>query len=166
MLPADRTTRRLRLRRVTMADLDTFIDLETELRRRETPPRDAPERGVWTGYLEQFARVWDDGQLGYWTIGYDGQVVGFGGVKPKRWRDWNCWNLYFRLYPQVTGLGLATEMAREAVSVAAEQHAEWPVLVQTRPANLPAIAVAQRAGLTRRPELDADGWVVLLLERS
>ena len=165
MLPADRKTRRLHLSRISMADLDAFIDLETELRRHETPPRGAPERGAWTGYLKQFARVWDDGQVGYWTIRYDGRVVGFGGVKPKRWRDRNCWNLYYRLWPQVTGLGLATEMACEAVTVAAGQQPEWPVLVETRPPNRPAIAVAQRAGLTRRPDLDADGWVVLLLER-
>ena len=165
MLPVDRTTRRLHLHRVTMADLDAFVDLETELRRHETPAREAPERGTWTGYLEQFVRVWDDGELGYWTIRYEGRVAGFGGVKPKHWRDGNCWNLYYRLYPQMTGLGLATEMAREAVAAAAERHPEWPVLVETRPANRLAIAVAQRAGLTRRPDLDADSWVILLLAR-
>ena len=90
-------------------------------------------------------------------------MAGFGGVKPKTWRGGPCWNLYYRLYPQLTGLGLATEMARAAIAAAAEQHPDWPVLVETGPHNGPAIAVAERAGLPRRPELDADGWAVLLL---
>ena len=148
-----------------MADLDAFVDLETELRRGENPPRHPPDRTVWTGYLEQFVAVWGNGEQGYWAAEYAGQVAGFGGVKPKRWRGRECWNLYYRFFPRYMGLGLATELSREAVAVAAQERPDWPVLVETRPSNAAAIAVAEHAGLTRRPELDDDGWAVLLLER-
>lgn len=156
---AARSTARLELRRVTMDDADGFIALETALH------GDEPDRATWTSYLAQFAAVWDGGDLGYWSAHCDGELVGFGGVKPKRWHDRDCWNLYYRLFPRFTGLGLATELARAAIEASGEVRPDWPVLVETRPANRAAIAVAERAGLIRQPDLDADGWAVLLLER-
>jgi RimJ/RimL family protein N-acetyltransferase len=159
------TTPRLRLTPVAVTDADAFVALEIALRSLETPPRDAPDPVTWAGYLAQFVAVWDDGPLGYWTARRDGEVVGFGGVKPKRWRERDCWNLYYRLHPSRHGSGLATELARAAVAAATVTRPEWPVLVETRPTNPAALAVAERAGLTRRPDLDDDGWAVLLLER-
>lgn len=158
------TTRRLRLTPVSIADADAFVALETALRAAESPPREPPDRARWAGYLEQFVAVWAHGPLGYWTARLDGHVVGFGGVKPKHWQGRDCWNLYYRLHPDHHGSGLATELARAAVAAAAGIRPAWPVLVETRPTNLAAIAVAERAGLSRRPELDADGWAVLLLD--
>jgi RimJ/RimL family protein N-acetyltransferase len=148
-----------------MADADCFIALEGELRALEDPPRAAPDPETWTAYLAQFVEVWDGGELGYWSAHHQDQLVGFGGVKPKRWRERDCWNLYYRLFPKETGRGFATELARAAVTAGAEVQPDWPVLVETRPTNIAAIAVAERAGLVRRPALDGDGWAVLLLER-
>ena len=137
------TTPRLRLTPVALTDAEAFVALESALRAAATPPREAPDRATWAGYLAQFVAAWSDAPLGYWTACRDGAIVGFGGVKPKRWRGRECWNLYYRPHADQHGQGLATELARAAVA---------------------AIAVAARAGLTRRPELDDDGWAVLLLE--
>ena len=39
------------------------------------------------------------------------QVAGFGGVQPEQWRGRDCWNLYYRIWPQLWGRGIATERA-------------------------------------------------------
>ena len=147
------TTQRLSLYPVTMADLDEFIALHAA----EGSPRPAD---VLTRLLQDFCAVWEGGEHGYWRLVLDGRTAGFGGVKPKTWRGRRVWNLYYRIWPDLQGKGLATEMARKAISVAAELHPGWPVLVETRPGNAAAIKVAESVGMTRHP--DADGWAVFL----
>jgi RimJ/RimL family protein N-acetyltransferase len=153
MIPV--TTQRLTLHPVSMADLDDFIALHAA----DAEPR--PDDTL-TRLPEEFCATWESGGHGYWKIVFDGRTAGFGGVKPKTWRCRNVWNLYYRIRPELRGRGLATEMARKAVSVAAGLRPGWPVLVETRPANAAAIKVAEGLGMTRHP--DADGWAVFLLE--
>ena len=171
MIPAERTTSRLRLRRVVADDLAAFVALEAALRAREVPPRDPPDPAESARYLTAFTSVWDRGELGYWAIGFrdggfrngglrDG-VVGFGGVQPKEWRGLRCWNLYYRVHPDLWGGGVATETAREAVAAAREAHPSWPVVVETAPGNAAAVAVAERVGLTVR-ERGGDRAVLVL----
>jgi RimJ/RimL family protein N-acetyltransferase len=160
----ERSTERLRLRRVSTDDLEAFVALESSLRAREEPPREPAAVGDSARYLADFVRVWDRGDHGYWTVEFAGRIAGFGGVAPKLWQDRQCWNLYYRVAPDLWGLGIATEVAREAVAAGAVVHPSWPVLVETRPWNAAAIRVAERAGLSRR-EARADGkYAVLLLE--
>ncbi len=78
VLSPQRSTARLQLSRVTLADIDGFVDLETELRRRRNPAAGPPDRKVLTEYLARFSDVWEAGTLGYWTIRYSGEVAGFG----------------------------------------------------------------------------------------
>ncbi len=165
MPAAERSTARLVLRPIGVDQLDAYVDLQTHLRRLEDPPRPPADPVACAGYLATFAQAWTTEGLGYWCAYLDGTVAGFGGVQPKRWLGQDCWNLYYQLFPHQTGRGLATELALAAIGAAAEVRPEWPVLVETRPTNSAAIAVAVRAGLTRRSELDADGWAVLLLDQ-
>ena len=160
-----RSTSRLLLRRVAMDDLAAFVALETTLRALEEPPRDPPDAADSARYLAAFAQVWDEGELGYWTIVVHGRVAGFGGVQPKLWRGRRCWNLYYRLAPEFQGQGIATETAREAIAAGFDDHPDWPVLVETRPWNTGAIKVAERAGLVRQAAQPDDDYAVLLLER-
>jgi RimJ/RimL family protein N-acetyltransferase len=166
MAPFERSTARLRLRRVTMDDLAAFVALEASLRAREEPPRERPAIAQSARYLADFTRVWDRGELGYWTIVFQGRIAGFGGVQPKLWRERRCWNLYYRVAPDFWGLGIATEMAREAIAAAAAVHPAWPVVVETRPWNTAAIRVAERAGLSRQEARIEDEYAVLLLETT
>ncbi|MBB5958127.1 RimJ/RimL family protein N-acetyltransferase [Saccharothrix tamanrassetensis] len=160
MVRPEPTTARLRLRRVSMDDLHAFVALETALRTRDG--RGAPDPAKSADYLADFVRVWEDGDLGYWTVRQGEHVVGFGGVRPKPWQDRRCWNLYYRVDPARWGQGIATEVSREAVAAAGTVRPEWPVLVETRPSNTAAIRVAEQAGLLRQDDLD--GYAVLLLE--
>ena len=154
-LPVKRlATQRLSLHRVSMDDLDEFIALHAV----EDKPRPVEQT---TRLLRDFCAVWESGEHGYWKIVFGDRTAGFGGVKPKTWRGRHVWNLYYRIWPDLQGKGLATETARAAISVAAQRHPDWPVLVETRPDNAAAIKVAEGAGMTRHP--DADGWAVFLL---
>lgn len=149
----ERTTERLTLRRVRMSDLPDFVALERAL--RATEKRSPPDEAESAEYLRRFTEVWDRGDLGCWAIEMTGRVVGFGGVQPHG----DAWNLYFRVDPARHGLGIATEMAREAVATAGEVRPDWVVRCETRPWNTAAIKVAERAGLTRID--DHDGYAVL-----
>lgn len=153
-LPMKRlATQRLSLHRVTMDDLDDFLALHALESRR-------PAEAI-TQLLRDFCATWAGGEHGYWKIVLNGRTAGFGGVKPRMWRDRPVWNLYYRIWPDLRGQGVASEMARAAVSVAAQLHPDRPVLVETRPDNAAAIKVAEGVGMTRHP--DADGWAVFLL---
>lgn len=160
----ERSTERLLLRRVYESDLDAFVALESALRAREVPPRNPPEVASSARYLSDFVDVWERGELGYWTVLLAGNIVGFGGVQPKRWRARRCWNLYFRVVRALWGRGIATEMAREGIAAGRDAHPDWPVLAETRPWNVAAINVAERAGLVRQADDTEDGYVVLFLE--
>ncbi|MFI9384815.1 GNAT family N-acetyltransferase [Kutzneria sp. NPDC052558] len=143
---------RLSLVPVSMDDLDEFLSLHAATESRSVE--------ALTQLLRDFCAVWERGEHGYWKIMLGSRVAGFGGVKPKTWRGQQVWNLYYRVWPDLQGQGIATEMAREAIAVAALRHPDWPVLVETRPDNIAAIKVALGVGMTRHP--DADGWAVLL----
>ena len=110
--------------------------------------------------LDAFIQAWDEYGISYWSVEFEGELIGVAGIEPLEFGDRSCWNLYYRLTPSAWGKGLASEAAREAVSVAAAVEPEWPVVARTRPGNLPSARVAQRAGLERRSDLDADGYVV------
>lgn len=158
----DLRTARLLLRRVEETDLADFDALEAAIRSAETPPRKPPARERSAAYLAMFLRAWHEGDLGYWSVRYQDRVVGFGGVQPKTWRGRECWNLYYRVHPDCQGLGIASEVAAAAITAAAEVHPEWPVLVETRPDNLPAIRVAERAGLLRLGPEENEEYATLL----
>lgn len=152
----ERRTERLLLRRVRDTDLDEFVALQAAITARP------PDRETSARYLSDFVRAWDHSDLGYWSVTYEGRVVGFGGVQPKVWRGRRCWNLYYRVHPDCQGLGIAGEVTREAIAAAAEVHPEWPVLVETDPDNVAAIRVAERAGLIRLPPEENEQYATLL----
>lgn len=152
----ERRTDRLLLRRVEETDLADFDALEAAIRGA------SPARERSAAYLAMFLRAWEEGDLGYWSVRYQDRVVGFGGVQPKVWRGRECWNLYYRVHPDYQGLGIAGEVARAAITAAAEVRPEWPVLVETRPDNLPAIRVAERAGLIRLGPEENEEYATLL----
>ncbi len=111
--------------------------------------------------MHEFVRGWQEDGIGYWSLSSMRRLSVSRGVRPLQFRGRTCWNLYYRLAPKVWGMGLAVEAACEAVAVAEALHPDWPVRARTRPANGPAVRVAEGAGLTQRSDLDAGGFVVL-----
>lgn len=59
----------------------------------------------------------------------------------------------------VWGRGFAGEAAREALAAPLERDRSRPVVVRTRPNNAAAQRLAQRIGMSRRSELDSDGFI-------
>ncbi len=108
--------------------------------------------------LREWRQHWEDNGFGYWAVMLSNttKVVGFGGVMHVLWPKRDVLNLYYRLTPGVWGQGYATELARTAVTLARTYLPQWPVVARIRPANIPSIRTAERAGLQRRPDLDTE----------
>jgi [ribosomal protein S5]-alanine N-acetyltransferase len=155
-----RATTRLRLRRITAGDLPTLIAIHTDPATNFYRPGGPPTPEWSRQMVEALIAAWDDQGIGYWSIEFEGQLIGVAGIEPLEFEGRSCWNLYYRLTPTAWGKGLASEAAREAVEVAAAVHADWPVVARTRPENLPSARVAEGAGLERRPDLDGGGFIV------
>jgi RimJ/RimL family protein N-acetyltransferase len=102
--------------------------------------------------------AWDEGGVHYWAVEHEQHLVGTAGLRPVTLHDRRCWNLYYRLSPDVWGNGFATQAAREAVRYAAELPDDLPVMARTRPSNAGAQRVARKAALERREDLDSDGF--------
>lgn len=156
-----RATSRLRLRRIAEADAATVAAIQRDPRTNGHRPGGPPSAADAEQDVRGFLSTWQEHGIGYWVVEFQASIVGVAGVRPFAFRGRDCWNLYYRFSPEVWGVGLAVEAAREAVAVAAEQPPARPVVARTRPSNQGAIRVAQNAGLTRRPELDGDGFIVL-----
>jgi [ribosomal protein S5]-alanine N-acetyltransferase len=156
---APRRTRRLTLRPVTADDLDALVTLSIDPRVNLHRPGGPPTRAQARRIVREFISHWERDGLGYWLVERDEQVVGIAGTRPIVLRGRPCWNLYYRFSPTVWGQGVAGEATREAVRAAREHGPQRLVVARTRADNAPAIRLALAIGLTRRPELDADGFV-------
>jgi len=156
---APRRTQRLILRPITAADLDALVALSVDPRVNRHRPGGPPTRRQATEIIRDFIGHWEQDGLGYWAVQRDGAIVGIAGTRPILLRGHRCWNLYYRFSPAVWGQGVAGEATREAVRVAREQEPERLVVARTRADNAPAIRLALAVGLTRRRDLDADGFV-------
>jgi RimJ/RimL family protein N-acetyltransferase/adenylate kinase family enzyme len=156
---AERRTARLRLRRVTEADIPGVVAISTDPRTNRHRPDGTPTPDEAAGIARRFIRGWEENGIGYWLVEYEARSVGVAGITAITLGDMDCWNLYYRFSPEVHGRGLAAEATREAIAVARELTPEWPVVARTRPDNEPAIRLALAIGLVRRPDLDGDGYV-------
>jgi RimJ/RimL family protein N-acetyltransferase len=155
-----RITARLRLRRPAPDDVESIVAIDSDPRTNLFRPGGAPspEQNSLTFY--EFIRGWEVHDFGYWVVEFGGQVIGMVGVEAQHFLNRQCWNLYYRLSPDVWGRGFAVEAAREAVAVAYVLEPTWPVVARTRATNSAASRVAHNVGLGRSPELDTDGFDV------
>jgi ribosomal-protein-alanine N-acetyltransferase len=152
-------TERLRLRRITEADLGAVIAISTDPRTNEHRPRGAPTIEESNAIARDFIDDWQRHGIGYWVVEHKGRVIGIAGVKPVRLGGGDYWNLYYRFSPVVWGKGLAAEATRAAIAAAGAHTPARPVIARTRPNNTPAAQLALAIGMTRQPELDADGYI-------
>jgi len=162
-------TERLVLRRPTADDLD---DVE-RIHGNPAVWRHSPDRGGgWDraeceANLRKWTAAWAADGVGFWAVECEKRVIGFGGLMWLRGRDGgpDVLNVYYRFEPEAWGKGYATEMVRKAVALAQVQLPGAPLIVSTRPTNVEAARVAERAGFERRPDLDRGGMHVYALDR-
>lgn len=104
--------------------------------------------------LEVWRQHWRSEGFGYWVVRspQDGQVLGFGGVRPVA-EDEDFLNLYYRFRPSAWGKGYATELGRASLALAAKMAPGVPVVALIRPRNEPSIRVAQRLGMRLEGEV-------------
>lgn len=135
---------------------------------RYNPQGPDPDLAASEATLQTWLQQWREEGFGYWavTLRSDPTVIGFGGVRRLIWRNRDILNLYYRLTPSAWGRGYATEVAQSAVALARTHLPSLPVVARVRPVNRASARTAQRAGLPRRPDLDADehhvyalGWL-------
>ncbi len=114
--------------------------------------------------LRSMMQHWETYGFGYWavTLPQQEEVLGFGGVEYRVWREREVLNLYYRFTPSAWGQGYATEVARTAVALARAHLPQWPVVARTRAGNNASMRTAERAGLVRRPDLDTEHIVYAL----
>ncbi|MGW0803355.1 GNAT family N-acetyltransferase [Nonomuraea sp. NPDC002799] len=151
MTPAvSRLTERLRLDRPTFADVTAHYEIHGDPEtHRFNPAGPLASPADSEAELSEWAAHWEEHGFGYWTVRTraDGQVIGFGGVVYRDYGHGVMLNLYYRFRPSAWGRGLAQEMAREAIVLAAETVSGAPVVAVINPANTPSVRVAEQVGL-------------------
>ncbi len=100
--------------------------------------------GYWTVLLAD--EMWPDGTRGLFPgdVGY--KIAGLGGIQHHKVADQPVLNVYFRFAPEVQGRGLATTVLQHAIDVASHVAPDVDLVIRTRPANVAARRVAERAG--------------------
>ena len=153
-----RRTADLVLRPVRAEDVESLVAIETDPRTTRNSPTGPPTREQAKQLLLSVVAAWDEGGPHYWAVQHERQLVGTAGLRRAKLHERECWNLYYRLSPDVWGRGFATQAAREAVGFAAVMLGELPVVARTRPDNSAAQRVALKVGLERREDLDSNGF--------
>jgi [ribosomal protein S5]-alanine N-acetyltransferase len=158
-------TERLVLRRLRPTDgLAMFAIHGDPATNQYNPHGPDPDLATSEETLQSWRRHWEEHGFGYWAVAlpYSENIIGFGGVEHRIWRDRNILNLYYRFTPGAWGHGYATELAQTAVALARKHLLQWPVIARTRAENIASIRTAERAGLLRRPDLDTEHIVFAL----
>jgi RimJ/RimL family protein N-acetyltransferase len=102
--------------------------------------------GQTRDWLTLAASRFDADGLSYWTVRLrdDDTIIGVGGAQRQRT---GAWNLNYRIHTDHQGQGLATEVARTAMTLAAKLDNTVPVLAWIAEHNLASRRVAENVGL-------------------
>ena len=100
-------------------------------------------------WLRRAAARFDADGLSYWTVRRrdDATIVGVGGAQRQRT---GAWNINYRIHTDHQGQGLASELARMAVTLATELDGSVPVIAWIAEHNIPSRRVAENVGLVNR----------------
>ena len=150
---------RLRLRAPTLADMPRLVALSTDPRVNRHSPSGPPTEAQSRAAVRETIDAWRRDGIGHWLVEHDGRLAGVTGVRPIKLDGDLYWNVYYRFAPETWGKGIASEALRAALAAARDHLPGRPFVVRTRPTNDAAMQLAQAVGLTRSPQLDADGFV-------
>jgi ribosomal-protein-alanine N-acetyltransferase len=157
--PTELRTERLLLRAPTLADMSRLVALSTDPRVHRHNPSGAPTVPESRAAVCESIGAWRRDGIGHWLVEHDGRLAGVAGVRPITLQGDLYWNVYYRFAPETWGRGIASEAVRAALATARDHLPGRQFVVRTRPTNETAMQLAQAVGLTRSPQLDADGFV-------
>jgi RimJ/RimL family protein N-acetyltransferase len=158
-------TARLLLRRPTENDVGhvyaIHCDPETN---RHNPAGPIGSLDEARSMLAEWLEHWRCHGFGYWIVraGASGAPIGVGGVHRRELDGDTVLNLYYRFTPSAWGKGLATELARAAVSRGRREFPSLPIAALVHPANAASAAVARKAGMTKAGETQHNGGLRLV----
>jgi RimJ/RimL family protein N-acetyltransferase len=155
----------LTFRRVTADDLEIVARLHSDPATNAHNPYGADaDLDVTRSRLEEFVRHWDDYGFGYELICDADEVIGICGVRRDVWQSLQVLNLYWRLLPEFWGRGYARAAGQHALDAARAVRHREPVIARIVAGNAASEHLAEKLGMSRRPDLDAtmDGadWVI------
>lgn len=156
-------TKRLTLRKPRPTDaLDVFVIHGDPRTNQYNPAGPDTSIDVSQGRLDGWLKNWEEDGIGYFVVENMGLTVGFAGVRHADAADWGekaepVLNLYYRFAPEAQGHGFAGEAVRAVLDYAAEQRPDRPVVVITKPTNMPSIGLAKHLGFEFTRFIEYDG---------
>lgn len=110
---------------------------------------------------------WERHGFGLWLLRdrHTGEMVGRGGLQHTYATNLNAVEAAWTIAPQRWGQGLATEMARAALSIAFAHLRLLEVVALTRPDNLASRRVMEKAGFGYQRDIELGGLVYVLYSR-
>jgi ribosomal-protein-alanine N-acetyltransferase len=162
-------TERLWLDRPALDDVPALHAVHADPRtNRYNPAGSVTEAARSLAMVEEWLAHWDRYGFGYWAVRDRpaGPVIGAGGIRHHDLAGEGVLNLYYRFAVAVWGLGYATELATEAVRLAARDLPGVPVVAIVHPDNAASRRVAERAGLHLTGVTPHQGGTRLLLSTA
>lgn len=107
-----------------------------------------------------------DHGFGYELAFEANRLIGICGARRDLWRDMPVINLYWRLLPAHWGKGLASDLGHHALDIArsATRVPNELIVARMQAENIASARVAEKLGLVRRCDLDADKdgahWII------
>lgn len=147
MTPPEITTARLRMRPLTVADVDAIVPIYTDpevTRFFRTPVRD--RLGVRRVVDRRLTREMPDG-MGSWALELDGELIGLGHLWPSRELPGAVPEAGWMLRRDHWGSGLATEAATAIVTHGHHGLGRPAVWALVHRDNKPSRALARRVGM-------------------
>jgi RimJ/RimL family protein N-acetyltransferase len=107
--------------------------------------------------LDRWMAQWASGGYGWWAIAHRDtpcHIIGFGGIAPMNYLGQQRINLGYRFAVQAWGQGYATELGRDALTLAFETLQLPEVFGLVRPDHTASIRVLEKIGMQRHGLLD------------
>lgn len=152
-------TERLVLRRWRAEDRAPFaaINADAEVMRWIGSGR-VLGRGLSDELVDRFEREWDQRGHGLWAVGWRndpaGLLLGFCGLTAPMFLPdvLPAAEVGWRLARPAWGLGVATEAAQAALAFGFERAGLAEIVAVVAPENARSLRVAEKLGMTRRPD--------------
>jgi RimJ/RimL family protein N-acetyltransferase len=153
-----RTTSRLVLRPPRAEDLASLFAIYADPATNQFNPAGPLSRIEQAqALLHEWLRHWETHGYGWWALSTraaPNDVIGFGGIALRSYRDVERLNLGYRFAVHAWGQGYASELSRAALEYGFDELHVPQVFALVRPAHAASIRVLEKIGMQRFGVLD------------